>query len=237
MLKIAICDDNPSFLKQISNYVSEWNKSVQIHQFNNGDSLINTHLNTPFDVILLDIVMPLLNGIEVAKEIRVNDQIVKIIFLTSSTEYAIDSYTVKADNYLLKPINKTHLFSALDTIAKDTYINKKFIILKSSAVTHRIFLDDIEYVEAQNKYSIIHLTDGTFIKTNHHLYFFEEQLLAQDGFFKCSRSYIINVYYVNSYTSKEVTMLSSERISISRKLYQEFENVYFSTFFNKAGDM
>ena len=237
MLKIAICDDNPTFLHQIHEYVLTWNKTVQIHSFNDGDALINMHSTSPFDVILLDVVMPLLNGIDVAKEIRTFDQGVKIVFITSSVEYAIDSYSVKADNYLLKPIDKQALWNCLDEISKEKFTNKKSIMVKSSTITHRIFLDDIEYIEAQNKNAIIHLVDGTYIKSNNHLYVFEEQLQTDDGFFKCSRSYIVNVYYVSSYTSKEVNMLSGERISISRKLYQEFENVYFSTFFNKAGDM
>ncbi len=237
MLKIAICDDNASFLHQIHEYVLQWNKTVQIHSFHDGDALIDMHSTSPFDVILLDIVMPLINGIEVAKEIRKNDHAVKIVFLTSSIEYAIESYSVKANNYLLKPIDKDALFTCLDEIAKEKYTNKKFIMIKSSIITHRIFLDDIEYIEAQNKNTIIHLIDGTLIKSNNQLYYFEEHLHTDDGFFKISRSFIINVYYVNSYTSKEVTMQSQVKISISRKLHQEFEEVYFSTFFNKVGEL
>lgn len=236
MLRIAICDDNTSFLNQIQNYVLEWNNNVYIRTFSDGDELITTHQIHPFDIILLDIVMPLINGIDTAKEIRTFDDAVNIIFLTSSVEYAIDSYSVKANNYLLKPIDKNLLFSSLDNIAKEKLVNNKFILVKSSSVTHRLFIDSIEYIEAQNKNTIIHFTDGTHLKSNDRLYYFEELLLPEDGFFKCNRSYIINVYHVNSYTTKEVTMQSGTTISLSRKLHQEFENIYFSTFFNKVGD-
>ena len=236
MLKIAICDDNPTFLQQISEYVHQWNEGAQIVTFSDGDTLISAHNKSPFDVLLLDVVMPLINGIEIAKEIRTNDSGVHIVFLTSSAEYAVESYSVKADNYLLKPINKNALFSCLDYIAQKKLSKQKCLLIKSSTVTHRIFIDNIEYIEAQNKNTLIYLTDGSTIKSNTQLYVFEEELQPKDGFFKINRSYIINVCYVDSYTTKEVTMHSSQIIPISRKSHQEFEEVYFSTFFHKVGE-
>ena len=237
MLKIAICDDNQAFLDQIKEYVHQWNENAQITTFSDGDTLISQHNKSPFDLLLLDVVMPLINGIDIAKEIRQNDTGVHIVFLTSSAEYAVESYTVKADNYLLKPINKNSLFSCLDYIYQKRVSKQKFLLIKSASVTHRIFIDNIEYIEAQNKNTILHLTDGTTIKSTNQLYVFEEQLTPKDGFFKISRSYIINVCYVHSYSVKEVCMLSNITIPISRKLHQEFESIYFSTLFNKVGEL
>ena len=84
----------------------------------------------PFDIILLDVVMPLLNGIEAANELREKDKNVKIVFLTSSPEFAVASYTVKASNYLLKPVEPAKLFACLDEliieIHSENIISNKF---------------------------------------------------------------------------------------------------------------
>ena len=84
MLRIAICDDMPDFLEQAKSLVSVWKKcadDVNIELFSDGDSLVDVHFKNPFDIILLDIVMPLMNGIDTAAQIRNNDKSVKIVFL------------------------------------------------------------------------------------------------------------------------------------------------------------
>ena len=97
MLKIAVCDDDKAFLLQIKSLIQQWENKpnlLNIEVFEDGDTLIHAHNESSFHIILLDVVMPLLNGIEVAKEIREHDTSVKIAFLTSSPEFAVDSYTV-----------------------------------------------------------------------------------------------------------------------------------------------
>ena len=127
MFRIAICDDNSNFISQVKEMLMHWGQTTDefhLSTFDNGDSLINAHLEAPFDIILLDVLMPFTSGIHVAKELRNNDKSVKIVFLTSSPEYAIDSYSVKASNYLLKPLDEGKLYRCLEElfeeIAKDT---------------------------------------------------------------------------------------------------------------------
>ena len=111
MLRLAICDDMPDFSNHTKHLIERWNvDNLVIEVFDNGDSLIAAHVANPFDIILLDIIMPLLNGIDTAAEIRKSDKTVKIIFLTSSSEFAIDSYSGKATNYLLKPVVAERLY-------------------------------------------------------------------------------------------------------------------------------
>lgn len=108
MLKIAICDDSPLFLEQTRSAVLKWSDenqiSTKLYIYENGDELIATNMAEPFHIILLDILMPLLNGMDTARELRQYDKTVKIIFLTSSPEFALESYDVKAYSYLLKPV-------------------------------------------------------------------------------------------------------------------------------------
>lgn len=115
---IAICDDDILYMNKVKEMIEQWgkdnNEDVSVYLFNHGDALINSYQKSKIDVIFLDIMMPLLNGMDAAREIRKTDQVVKIIFLTSSPEFALESYDVKASGYLIKPTNYERLCSLLN---------------------------------------------------------------------------------------------------------------------------
>ena len=98
-MKIAVCDDEKQFIDEVCLLLESWAKKQDIQlslfRFTNGDDLIDAHRSECMDLILLDIIMPLLNGMETAKELRGNDAAVPIIFLTSAREFAVD-YEVRA---------------------------------------------------------------------------------------------------------------------------------------------
>ena len=81
------------------------------------------------------------------------------------------------------------------------------------------------------------MNDGSHILSSDPLYAYEDMLTARDGFYKCHRSYIVNVFRISKYTSKEITMRSGCRIPISRNVHKEFESTYFEITFGKAGDI
>lgn len=239
MLRIAICDDDPVFGKQTADMIDRWEqkpKNTLCEIFSNGDELINAHKALPFDIILLDVIMPLINGIETAKEIRQKDKSTKIIFLTSSTEFAVESYTVKANNYLLKPVSEKALTACLDEFFEEINKNQKTINVKGIYNTHRIALDDIVYIEAQNKHIVFSLRSGSKIETIEPLYVCEEKLASNKEFIKCHRSYIVNISYIDRYTSKEIKMYSGCSIPISKNYHKSFESAYYSALFGEAGD-
>lgn len=238
MLRIAICDDSPDSLVQTRESLEVWPDKPDglfCEYFTHGDALIRAHTKNPFDVILLDIVMPMINGIESANEIRVLDKKVKIVFLTSSTEFAVESYSVKASNYLLKPVVPAALYRCLDELAAEINQNTQSILVKGTTAVHRIELNSIEYIEAQNKHVIFALSTGDAIEAVNPMYTYENSLLLDDGFFKCHRSYIVNIHHISSYTQKEIRMRSGCLIPISRNCHKEFESAFFSVIFGKAG--
>lgn len=239
MLRIAICDDEIDYTLHIQSKISSWNTSdiqPKIETFNNGDSLVHAHTKFPFDIIFLDVVMPIFNGIEVAREIRKTDSSVKIVFLTSSPEYAVDSYTVKATNYLLKPIDDTKLYQCLNELYEGLKSVQKMIYIKCSNSIHTIPLNDIEYIEAQNKHTLFVLKNNQILESIEIFYLHEDKLLLTDGFIKCHRSYIVNINHIDTYTAKEIRMRSGYRIPISRTYHSDFEKAYFSYTFRKAGE-
>lgn len=236
MLRIAVCDDMADFLEQAKSLVSLWKKDsddVVIELFDDGESLIDAHFKNPFDIILLDIVMPLINGIDTAAQIRKNDRSVKIVFLTSSPEFAIESYSVHANGYLLKPFDADKLYSCLDDLYESIADNTKYILIKDAAFVHRVELRNIEYVEAQGKHVIFFLSNKTRIKSSEPFYFYDDKLTIKDGFFKCHRSYRVNIYRISQYTPKEITTRSGCHIPISRTAQKDFEAAYFELMFER----
>lgn len=240
MLKIAVCDDDAGFLEQTKQMLRNWRDGqipLGISLFTDADALIRCHSADPFDILFLDVVMPLLNGITAAKEIRELDPTVRIVFLTSSPEYAVDSYRVKANDYLLKPIRPEGLCSCMDDLYDTLHREAPSIPVRTVGAVRKIPMDRIEYLEAQNKHVLCVLSDGQTLKAVDPLYVFEQRLTLTEGFFKCSRSYILNIHRIDTYTQKEVRMRSGARIPVSRNCQREFEGAYFSVIFGKAGEV
>lgn len=239
MIRIAVCDDSPAFLQQTKFMISHWDspaaQDITIELFEDGDTLLLAHAKAPFDIILLDIVMPLLNGIEAARELREKDTTVKIVFLTCSAEFAIDSYSVKASNYLLKPVNPDNLFACLEDLADELQRIPKYTIVKSLEATIRIALQDIEYVEAQGKHVVFFLKGNRTVESHDPFYTFENALTLEDGFYKCHRSYLVNIHHIDNYTHSEIVMRSGRRIPIARSCQKNFEFSYFQVVFGKVG--
>ena len=241
MIRIAICDDSPAFLNQTKFMIDHWDAPVPLRiateLFEDGDALLSAHAKKPFDIVLLDIVMPLFSGIEAARELRERDDTVKIVFLTSSTEFAIESYSVKASNYLLKPLHPDSFFNCLDELIGEIQTVAKRITIKGIEATHRLPVNDIIYVEAQRKHVVFHLSGDRSIESLEPFYSFEYLLLLEDGFFKCHRSYIVNIHRIDNYTPTEIVMTSGDQIPIARSCHKSFEAAYFHVFFGEVGDI
>lgn len=238
-MRIAVCDDDREFLRHTQAVLKRWEgrpDALTVELYEDGDALLKAHGTVPFDVVLLDVVMPLLSGIETARELRQQDKTVKLVFLTASPEFAVESYTVKASNYLLKPLDPEKLYACLEELAEELRAQERSITVKSANALHRVQIGSIEYIEAQNKHVLFTLADGHTLEAIEPLYTFEGKLLLSDGFFKCSRSYIVNIHRIVTFTQREVTMASGCRIPISRSCHKQFEEAYFSILFGKAGE-
>ena len=229
---IALCDDQPAALDALQVLLHQWETEhgivLRCRTFHSAAELVDAAQREPFSLYFLDVVMPLLDGIGTAREIRLNDRNVRIVFLTSSPEFAVDSYSVKASNYLLKPLDEDKLRLCLEELWEQYHSNARCIDIKSANTVHRIALPDIAFMEAQNKHVQFTFIDGSSILSSEPLYSYEERLALEDGFFKCSRSYIVNMHQIESYCAKEITMRSGFRIPISRNRHREFEEAYFA---------
>lgn len=235
MLRIAICDDDEICLKDTKSMLIRWSAAtsslVEIDCFNNGDSLIKESGITPYDIVFLDIIMPLLNGMDTAKELRDRDKAVKIIFLSSSPEFALQSYSVKATDYCLKPVTYEKLKLVMDYCMAFYRQEAESLTLKTVGGYQKIYLHDIEYLEAQNKRVIIFLNSGQSIEVIQPLYTFESRLSDSKGFFKCHRSYLVYLPNVDYFNNIEIKTKSGRRIPISRGYGKAFQDAYFAIMF------
>ena len=234
-MKIGICDDERCFIESVRHLVEEWaekhNIFVSIYEFTNGDDLIEEHQKKQMDLIILDVIMPLFNGIETAKELRIKDQKVPIIFLTSSREYAVDSYDVHAFYYLMKPVKKELFLKVMDDFLANHEEKKETFFAKIPGGSCNITIDETVCLEAQNKQVIVYLANGTQISIRELFSDCAEVFTMEKGFFRCHRSYIVNMKYIEQFTKTQLTTKSGIKIPVSRNNYAAFKETYFSYMF------
>ena len=239
-LRIAVCDDSPIFLNKTKTYIETWSANtghaVQIFTYDNGDALIEAHKDCHMDIIFLDIIMPLLNGMDTARELRQHDRAVQIIFLTSSPEFALESYEVRAQGYILKPVSQEKLTKELNEIAIQFDEEPKHLILKTAFGYQKQYFHDIEYAEAQNKRVIFHLRGGKEICAADTLHSIEERFTEEDGFFKCHRSYLVYLKNVLHFNGTRLTTGSGRNVPIARGFAKPFKEAYFALMFEDGGD-
>lgn len=215
--KIAICDDEYIHRKILLQYTEKlFSKDIyEILEFDSGENLLANYPND-LDILLLDIQMLGINGIETAKKIRLFDTKVIIIFTTAISDFMQEGYEVRAFRYLLKPINYSdfskHLIQCKSEIIKN---KEKYISIKeiSEGKTIIVPIDSILYIEVECRIALIH-TDINVYKTRESIKNLEVQL-TEYSFFRCHRAYLINLFKVNAINKNSVFIKGNE-ILVSR---------------------
>lgn len=235
MLHITICDDEKAQLALLESFAAEWaalhKYEAKINMYQNADQfLFHQEGNSPSDIILLDIDMPGMDGLSLARKLRTNGEAAQIIFITGLTDYILDGYDVEAVSYLIKPVDKERLFSCLDK-AKDRCGKKEpALLLETPGGAARIRLTDICYLESNAHDTWIHsaLPQNT-IRCKTGIHELEAQLQAQNNsFFKIHRSYLVNLAYVSRITRKDVLMDSGEILPVARGRWEALNKAYMN---------
>ncbi len=238
-MKIAVCDDNSQELERISSFIDTYKRESKVpltyKTFQSATELISSISSGDYDILLLDILMPGINGMQAAHEIRAFDAGVKIVFLTSSPEFAVESYAVKAYDYILKPVSKDKLFSILDAVIAEELKPLEGLTVKTQSGITRILFSRLAFVEIMNKKLYFHLADGSVREVSASLASFEEDLLARAEFVKVHRSYIVNLWQVGELGSKELITHAGKTVPISRLLYGKVREAYMRHLFLEKG--
>jgi len=238
MIKIAFCDDDMEVLHQMNElldrYRVERNEDITYAAFQSPFELL-TEIEKGIrpDILFLDVVMPGQNGMDVAKEIRQYDMNMKIIFLTSSPEFAVESYSVGAYFYQLKPIWEESFFRLMDAVLAECEKKKKnSLILRSKDGITRINLQQLEYCEVLGRKLLFHLENGAVLESAGSLDDLAGQLMQYSNFFRPHRSFLVNMEYIQNISSRSIKMVNDAEIPIPHGKCSEIKNTYMEYAFN-----
>lgn len=235
MLSIAVCDDEIiaccNIAAKIKEILEQMKTPCLIRQFNSGQELLQA--SETFDLVFLDIIMRDPDGMTTAQILRQKSSDTLLIFISSSRDYVFDAYDVEAFQYLLKPIDVSKLRHVLEkAVCKTETHSSEYMIISIERQKKKLYLDDICYFEISGRKIDIHGADG--ILTYYEQIGVLEKNLQNKGFFRCHKSYLINLKYVDTYNRQEVILDNGEKIMIAKRRYDDFAKEMLS-YMRKSG--
>ncbi len=239
-MNITICDDRENELENIKRIVSEYAKahaelSIKIDCYLNPlDMLESISKNGVPDIALLDVCMPGILGTEVAKELKTkSEDNTDIIFLTTSSDFAVEAFALHVNDYLTKPFTRERLTDTLDRIIEKRK-RRLFVSVTSGREIHRIDLYQVLYMESKNHNVEIYLKSGKNIKTHTTLADMKSLFDNVKGFISVGASYIVNLRCVQSILQTELIMVNGQNIPIPRRLRNDVKEWYFDFYREEA---
>lgn len=236
MTHLAICEDNRQDMDAIVQLLGEYRDSfpepdLAVSCFTDSEDLLNQiRSGKRYAIYFLDVMLPGESGITLAKEIRLASPEAIIIFVTASKEYALDAFGVLAQRYLLKPVQRTHFFEALNFALKQTRQKGiKIFPLKTSEGIASIPFKNILYVECASRVIHLHCINGVvlssvFIRKN---FEFEISALLDDpSFIQTHKSFAVNMEHVRQLKTHSFVMNEGTEIAIARKRQVEVKRRY-----------
>jgi len=236
VLKIAICDDEKMFCdsaeRMLKLYMEEKAMPFQVDVFNIPSELLDmTEKGTIYDIYLLDIYMPGVTGMSIATELRNRDIKSPIIFLTSSTDHALEAFGVDATHYLLKPYTKDSFYVGMDKAMQSIASHKNdSVILKVDNDYRSIPVSKLIYCEAEDKYQRLYLENGERLLvriSGTELY----KLLSEfDSFYHCGRAHIINLNHISRVTQSGAEFKNGMQLSLPHTVLAGLRSAFFDYF-------
>ena len=203
MIQIALCDDSHADLRQIAEFTRSYIRSHPEHAYTMQayaspyELLSQVDGGRRFQIYLLDILMPALSGIEVGRKVRERDDACAIIFCTISPEFALESYEVRAQNYLVKPCRREHVFRSLDqAMARLERQQSSGICVRTAEGRAFLPFHQIVYIELAERRLVFHLADGRALRSTLLRGSLEAalaDLLAESRFLQPHKSFVVNM--------------------------------------------
>lgn len=244
MLQIAICDDEIRELEytyQMCEIYREHHPEldINIRKFASSYDLLEAvKTRGRYDVYLLDILMPDFNGIEIGTAIRQKDNAAILIYLTSSPDYALASYQVNAQGYLMKPLDEVVFMEVLDkAVERLDAEEKKRLLIRTAGGAESIAYSKILYIEYYKHRMFAHLVNDNVVESIVYRESFDQlssKLMQDRRFLKISASYIVNMQHIQRVTSRSFEMVNGEILTISR-MYSQARSAYLD-YILESGD-
>ena len=236
MLKIAVCDDEGSYLDKscamLAEYAVGHEREIVTDVFEGSSALLDRiEAGERYDIYLLDIYMPGVSGMSVATELRSRGVRSPIIFLTSSTEHAVEAFGVDATHYLLKPYTQQNFFQAVEKAVQSISDRAdESVVLKIGGEYQNVPVDQILYCEAADNYQRLWIKTGGELlvrMTTSELY---DTLEGFGCFHRCGRAYILNLDYVKKVTGGSAVLKNGAELSLPRTAVAGLRTAFFNHF-------
>lgn len=243
MLQIAICDDQPQELETINTHIIEYLDAhmleADVRPFSHPDELLSVIEIENFHIYLLDIVMPMVNGLELGCEIRRHDREAQIIYATTEPQFALQAYAASPINYLIKPIEKKQLFDTLTlAISKADLAEEQTFAVKTADSLRVIKLSDIDCCEYRSHAVIFSLTNGEEVLSRTIRENFSEYsspILKDRHFLQCHTSFVVNMRRVERFAKDSFTLCGGKIVPIAAKQYPAVRDTYMDYLMAKGG--
>ena len=217
---ISICDDSSQERTAINALVQRWAQKsgtdVDVHEFPTAEAFLFEYEELASDIVLLDIEMPGMSGVELAKRLRAGNKRIQIVFITGYSEYISEGYEVAALHYLLKPLSAEKFFSTLDRAMENRKTDDRELVIETSEETVFLPICEIRYIEVIRNYITIHGEKEYTVKKT--LKEMEKEL--DQRFLRVGRSYIVNLRFVSRVTRTEVFLRGGEKVPLPRGAYE-----------------
>ena len=236
---IAVCDDDARVRRQIADildaYAAKCGMPLRRQLFENAEEMLRAAGAERFTHYFLDVMMPRMDGMTAAQEIRAFDPDAKLVFLTSFSEYAYQSYRVRAYDYLLKPVQKETLTELLDRMRAEEAEAEACIDVQNGRSIFRIPCARLACLEVNQKKLFFYLTDGQVRTIPGTIAGIEEILLARPEFVKIHRSYIVNLNQISELSPEGCILFSGKNLPVSRLLYPQVRRASMAHLFGDVG--
>ena len=223
MIKVYVVEDQEKWRQEIDKhlkmYSAEKNILFEISYFTSGEAFLSQYQDDA-DLVFLDIGLPNMNGIDVARAIRKKNDHLCLVFLTELSQFAIQGYEVNAYDYLVKPMKYDLFVVKMERILNHLKLTtKKYFTIKDGTGIHRVIFDDILYMESQKHYVYFHCVDDVYrMRTS--LDDIQDDFL-ESGFSKVNRSIIVNLAKVIDYSNNDIH-IQDEVLPLSRVYKSNF---------------
>lgn len=236
---LAVCDDKQEELDATLSLLDLWQAkrglTLRRKAFQSAVELLEVAQQERFTLYLLDVMMPGMDGLECAREIRRFDDVAELVFLSTSPGFAYESYGVRALNYLLKPVEREKLFALLDQLFLREQKPLEALTLKTGTTIIRVPYTHISYVEVIGKHVYFHLVDGDVREVTGTLKDYEALLLPRPEFMRVHRSYVVNMLQVEELSSAGLRTFQGKELPVSRLSYPQLQKDYMALLFEGRG--
>ncbi len=220
--RFAICDDDGDYAGYIGGLAAQWARragvELETERFPSAEAfLFRYEERKDFDVLLLDIEMAGMDGVELAKAVRRDDDGIQIVFITGYTDYIAEGYEVSALHYLTKPVNPDKLLQVLDRAVGRLARNEPVLTLELPGETVRVPLGKIRYIDVLHNYVTVHAGRDYAVKRP----LSELERSLDSRFFRVGRSCLVNLAYIQRVARTEVELSSGERLPLPRGQYEK----------------